>query len=222
MSEELSVSQQGSSLFCCVVCRKPFKTDQGRKIHETRIHRTRSSQSTSNEAIVHNETADIDEVEARSPLNELFIRGFGVPMTNSDGGNYTETWHVRWNCAVKLKGRQYSLPQGAIGRQFVSQLTDEINTLASSNAPSEKVLFFCSTILQRDKMVTKGADIRRLLKKRLEMWNNGHFDELLHEAERCNRQMKTGNGDISEDHKMVTIKTSRKVPLQQLTESSFV
>ncbi|KAI5742861.1 hypothetical protein M8J77_012006 [Diaphorina citri] len=193
---------KGSSLFCCVVCRKPFKTDQGRKIHETRIHRTRSSQSTSNEAIVHNETADIDEVEARSPLDELFIRGFGVPMTNSDGGNYTETWHVRWNCAVKLKGRQYSLPQGAIGRQFVSQLTDEINTLASSNAPSEKVLFFCSTILQRDKMVTKGADIRRLLKKRLEMWNNGHFDELLHEAERCNRQMKTGNGDVSEDHKV--------------------
>uniref|UniRef100_A0A8D9B3J6 C2H2-type domain-containing protein n=1 Tax=Cacopsylla melanoneura TaxID=428564 RepID=A0A8D9B3J6_9HEMI len=195
------MSDENSSLFCCVVCRKPFKSDRGRKIHETRIHQISSlSQSTSIETLEQYE--DTEEIEVRSPFDELFIRGFGVSMINSDGGNDSEVWHVRWKCAVKLKGRQYSLPQGAIGRQFVSQLTDEINDLVSNNAVSEKVLFYCSTMLQRDKMITKGIDVRRLLKKRLDMWIKGQFDELLYEAERCNRQMKSNHADLSEDHKV--------------------
>src|SRR5436190_19201533 len=50
-------------------------------------------------------------------MNQLFIRGFGAPLLNSAGSEEYNEWQARWLCAMKLKGRQYILPQGSIGRQ---------------------------------------------------------------------------------------------------------
>ena len=47
-------------------------------------------------------------------------------------------------------------------------------------------------------MMKKGADVRRLLKRRMEAWRAGMIDELLYEAERCANQLKKpqqGNQD---------------------------
>ena len=49
---------------------------------------------------------------------------------------------------------------GAIGQQYVDILTNEINYLVNGTYPSERALVFSSVILQSDRMVRKGADIR--------------------------------------------------------------
>ena len=43
-------------------------------------------------------------------------------------------------------------------------------------------------------MVRKGADIRRLIKHRLEMWDTCQYDSLLYEAECCNSQLQVKGG----------------------------
>ena len=45
-------------------------------------------------------------------------------------------------------------------------------------------------MLQHDRMVRKGADIRRLLDRRVDQWHDGHFDLLVQEADHCDSALK--------------------------------
>ena len=56
----------------------------------------------------------------------------------------------------------YDLPGGSIGKEFVGLLADEIRVLCNSLVKSERLIVFCGLLLQRDNMVKKGSDIRRL------------------------------------------------------------
>jgi len=58
------------------------------------------------------------------------------------------------------------------------------------NFPCERVLIFGSVILQHDRMVRKGVDIRRLLDWRIGQWHDGHFDLLVQEADHCDGGLK--------------------------------
>jgi len=94
---------------------------------------------------------------------EKMIQAYGVPLLNTEG-EWTWThdiWENIWKRIVALRGKLYTLPGGAIGRQFVSTLADEV--LASSKGESKSEFFICfpPLILQRDKNIGKTADIRR-------------------------------------------------------------
>ena len=69
-------------------------------------------------------------------------------------------------------------------------LTEEVSHLAVGNYPSECVLAFSSVVLQRDRMVRKGADVRRLLERRISLWREEKFDLLIQEAARCNQALQ--------------------------------
>ncbi len=84
-------------------------------------------------------------------------------------------------------------------------LTSEILKLESENVCSERFIVFLSTVLQRDSMVRKGADIKRLLSKRLDMLNNNQFDQFLSEFERCAKRNSKRN--ISERDWVVKVFT---------------
>ena len=72
--------------------------------------------------------------------------------------------------------------------------------MATGNYPSERVLVCGSVNLQRDKSVKKSADIRCLLKRQITLWQQGDFDSLLQEAERCDRTFqRTRNRTPSQD-----------------------
>ena len=59
--------------------------------------------------------------------------------------------------------------------------SDEVALLSNGSFISERLIVLLGVILQRDTMVIKGTDIRRLLKRRMEMWRLEHYDELLFE-----------------------------------------
>jgi hypothetical protein len=90
---------------------------------------------------------------------------------------------------VALRGKLYSLPGGAVGRKFVSCFSAEIIALGKGQATSEISICFPPLILQRDKNITKTADIRRLISRRLQLWNEGKYNELISEAEICNKKL---------------------------------
>jgi hypothetical protein len=104
--------------------------------------------------------------------------------------NVHTVWYARWLKVIEFHRKQYSLPGGAIGRDFVDQLADEIDALAKGRTRSEQIIVFSAVLLQKDPHVKKTCDVRRLLNRRLRLWREGHFDELLQEAVRCDMQLR--------------------------------
>ena len=135
---------------------------------------------------------------------DRFVNGFGHGLLCSDGEISLDKWHVWWKQLVLSYGSLYDLPNGNVGKKFTSILADEIVNLSEKKVTSERFIVFCRVILQRDNGVRKGSDVRRLVQRRLDLWSNGNFEELVQEAIRCcsqgKRRYKKGNDEGDSDH----------------------
>ena len=58
------------------------------------------------------------------------IQAFGVPLLNTDGGARNDQWGKYWERVIRLRGKHYRLPGGALGRKFTSMYSEEANALA--------------------------------------------------------------------------------------------
>ena len=77
------------------------------------------------------------------------------------------------------------MPGSSVGNQYIDLLNDEIHYLSLGTYPSEYAIVFCSTMLQRDRLVQKGCDICCLLECCMTLWPDGKFD--VQEAIRCDQ-----------------------------------
>jgi len=108
-------------------------------------------------------------VEPQSFAQKKIIEAFGFPLLNSDGKSRDDFWGKIWTRVIKLRGKQYRLPGGALGREFTSKYASVIDSLAQGYQNSEASVCFVPLILQKDKNFKKTADIRRLISRRLKM-----------------------------------------------------
>ena len=83
-----------------------------------------------------------------------------IPLQN-EGDAVESIWCSRWRVIIQHIGNHYILPGGPIGHRYVETLAEEISHLTVGNFSSDHVLVFSSVILQRDRTVRKGANIRR-------------------------------------------------------------
>ena len=75
-----------------------------------------------------------ESVESNSVAFDNFIdakltQAFGASILWSDGGGFDDPWGTWWICAWRMSSRQYDLPGGAVGREFVDLLTTEVRLL---------------------------------------------------------------------------------------------
>ena len=47
------------------------------------------------------------------------IQAFGATLLKSELGDIEGVWYLRWQRVINLNSRQYDLPGGAVGREFV-------------------------------------------------------------------------------------------------------
>ena len=155
-------------------------------------------------------------IESNNPLESgssaidvdgLMKIAYGKPLLRSDGVHQNDYWHARWKRVVHLSSKQYHLLGGSVGRRYVDLLVDEVHHLADGSEPSERVIVFCSVMLQRDKMVKKGSDVRRLLNRRMSLWKDEKFDILIQEAERCDRALPKVTKHTNEKEHIVKVFT---------------
>ena len=70
---------------------------------------------------------------------------FGARLLNHDGGSHPDVRFLSWK-VVTLQDKQYSLPDGGIGTQFVNMLWDEIENawrVGSGQSESLSSLLLC-------------------------------------------------------------------------------
>ena len=127
------------------------------------------------------------------------IEAFGAPLLNLDGKWLGDMWEIIWKRVVKLQGKLYTLPGGSIGRSFVSTLAAEVLELGKGKQKSELVICFPTLILQRNKEIVKTADIRRLISRRLKLWSEKRFLDLISEAELCDKKLPSKQIKMTDD-----------------------
>ena len=108
---------------------------------------------------------------------------------------------------LHLKGRLYTIPGGSVGRKYVDQLCLEVSHLVAGNYPSERLIVFSSVLLQRDRFVRKGIDIRRVIERRLKLWSDEEFDQLVDEAVRCDKTLRFPHTHTGNDSHFVSVFT---------------
>ena len=136
--------------------------------------------SSSDDSVMDGSTVSaIDTLNTDVCFDNLMYKAYGANLINSADGDGDSIWCARWGQLVQHSGNHYILPGGSTGRKFVDVLAEEVSHLAVGNYPSERVLAFSSVVLQRDRMVRKGADVRRLLKRRISLWKQEKFDLLI-------------------------------------------
>jgi len=140
---------------------------------------------TCNISLLCNESQASVQQPSRDRVDDLMRMAYGETLLYSDGGPRHSSWCQRWSDAVQHLGRHYSLPGGSIGKKYINLLNDELLHLISGSYSSERVILFCSVMLQRDRNVQKGCDICRLIDRRMTQWHEGQFDVLLQEVARC-------------------------------------
>ena len=127
------------------------------------------------------------------------IQAYGVPLLNSDGSQRLDLWSSIWERVTRLKGSLYTLPGGSVAKEFISLYNQEVSEFANGKKKSESFICFPSLVLQKDKHIKRTKDIRILLKRRMRMWQDGLFRELIKEAEDCDRKLPQSSGKMSED-----------------------
>ena len=103
-------------------------------------------------------------IESNNPLksdssaigvDSLMKIAYGEPLLGSAGVHQDDYWHAKWKRIVHLSSQQYHLPGGSVGRRYVDLVADEVHYLADGSEHSERVIVFCSVMLQCDKVVKK-------------------------------------------------------------------
>ena len=74
-----------------------------------------------------------------------------------------------------------------------------MSAFGDGNKKSEAFVCFPALILQKDKNVKKTNEIRKLLKRRMSMWKEGLFLDLIREAEQCDRKLPNSSGVITSE-----------------------
>ena len=157
--------------------------------------------------VVDNDSLSAD---GRVNVDDLMVQAFGAKFEHNNSSiNVDEVcvWNECWKKIVQLQGKQYDLPGGAIGRKYVELLSKEVTQLACGNYPADRFIVFCAVVLQRDRMIRKGNDIRRVLERRMAMWCRGEYDQLIQEAVRCDKLLKNSNKRDFDDQHIVKIFT---------------
>ena len=107
------------------------------------------------------------------------------PGTDLDGGVAEDSaWQARWKRLVSLVGlRFYSVPKGQVGRRFLHMLVLEWQGVLKRDWNSEKPLAFPMVVLPTREGVKSAGSIRKLLTQRMDLWEQGKFQELVFDVE---------------------------------------
>ena len=140
-------------------------------------------------------------------IKELMIKAYGRPLVSDNNNLEICPWVSRWEIITQHEARHYLLPGGSVGRKYVDRLTEEVLHLVAVNFPSERLIVFSSLMLQRDRnvIVKKVCDIRRLLERRLTLWGEEKFDVLLQEACRCDKALKSRYRKLNDDSHIASV-----------------
>ena len=76
----------------------------------------------------------------------------------------------------------YDASKGRVGARFVSFLAKELKAVHQRTSNSERPMMLAAAVLRRDHNITRAADIRRWISRRLDVWEEVKVEALVEEV----------------------------------------
>ena len=82
-------------------------------------------------------TKTVHDTSNESFVDKKMEQAYGAKLIKCVHGGVETRWKKLWKCVAYSNAKQYDLPGGAVGREFVELLKDEVNLLADGKEVSE-------------------------------------------------------------------------------------
>ena len=121
-------------------------------------------------------------------INNLMYKVYGDYVhqddgTQLDGGIQDDnTWQTYWRRLVAFPVQSYQVPNGSVGRRFVSTLAEIMKGIKARKSNSEKLIVFILVVLQRDRDIKTTRDIRKRLTNRMDAWKDNKYEALVQDT----------------------------------------
>ena len=193
----------------CQICRRLFRTDKGLNIHL----RSCKVKNKSNSSIV------LEAVNQSSLEATISMSIWG----SHDVTDLTQIVNSAYDEIVFWRRNIFKLPSGVAGKKYIKESTKLIESWNSATTLGEislKMLMLMPTLLlQKPSRKSNSKQHSEYLNKRLNLWQNGNFDELLREGRAIQKTFKSSmKKDESPEH---ISKTFTKLMLQGKVQAAL-
>jgi hypothetical protein len=141
---------------------------------------------------------DLHLPEVEKPKRTLSSAKWGVLK----GQQIAEIVQSTYDVVVNWRRNLFLVPTGAIGQQFIEEVSKTVNYFTSSSALEEvaltMVMIMPALLLQKPSKKSKTKEHKVYLEKRLKWWVNGDLDLLVREGEAI--QDRLAKSKASKDH----------------------
>ena len=209
----------------CNRCQRTFDSIKGLRIHSRKCDKTASSESNSKSCaktkqpdqdvqpeLFTQTTQEAGHERGSTQQNIAEITQDEVQPTGSfvwGNLNYTEVAQIgnsMYEEIVFWKKNLFKLPTGAAGKEFLREITRLLNLWIDDVKPMgeislKMVMVMPAILLQKPSRKSTSRQHSEYLRKRLQLWRDGKFDELMVEARAIqNSAKRTARKDESSEH----------------------
>ena len=178
----------------CKFCNEMFKNKRGLGLHQ------RHCKSKPSIILVEGSSANQNDSQSCDHNYQNNLLSLGIPLTRKVWGDHCfedllQICNSMYDEVVFWRKNLFKLPSGAAGKQYIREMTRLIEIWNEQKLPvsdiSLKLLMVMpAVLLQKPYQNSKSKLHSEYLKKRLILWENGRFDELMREARTIQGRLK--------------------------------
>ena len=206
LTQTVSIADMSSYSHTCSGCRRSFKTARGLGRHKASCTKGKSIVAGSN--IENSNDAATSEGHLSSQQQQPESSTETGSSQNSDPLTllflcYLTTQKIKkiYEEIVFWRKNMFDLPSGATGKAFIRELTRLIESWTNSteicDTALKALMVMPALLLQKPTRKSTAKQHKEYLKKRLDLWSSGNFEELLKEGRQIQHKMKQ-NSRINE------------------------
>lgn len=110
-----------------------------------------------------------------------------------------EQWQKFWKLVTGLPPQSYDVPKGSVGRAFVDAYTKLLRGALERKWNSERLVVFCSVVLQRERGISGAKAIRQRISQRMDLWEKGHWEALVEDTVRTNLRLRANSTENTDE-----------------------
>jgi hypothetical protein len=188
-----SITENGNVI--CAVCKKKCKNDRGLKQHSRFCGKS----------------ITVDQLTAQQPQQDLVTTPSHQNMIDINNttreDNFKDEYKTQifeaYEKIVYWRKNLFELPKGAIGKEFIKEMTRQINDWSSKSPDRDislkSLMVMPSLLLQRTSIKCKSSEIKRHLERRMQLWKDKKVNELIHECVAIQTRLQKGESKVKEN-----------------------